>query len=240
MKSKLLLLFQCLLPTTTLALIPFLDGGKQLPKLYDCYFNDQLAKQAKTAVSNALAAGKTNIEVNFSPVPNLDEVKFGTPLNQKFGKLVARDLNVPNGYKPGSNIARQQVGYANIYWAKQLAAAMNGIVGERPVTVVTAEPVGIADVRNKKGIAKLVGLGRQTNDPAAAALVCVNPGGEETWQRLRTALAKPKAPCVMLNSAYSTTYGLGNKVGYEEAYYLKRISKGFVYRAFPGPWYVGL
>lgn len=45
-----------------------------------------------------------------------------------------------------------------------------------------------------------------------------------------------KAPYLILNNAYSTTYGLGNKAGYEEAYYLKRISKGYIFRAFPGPW----
>lgn len=45
-----------------------------------------------------------------------------------------------------------------------------------------------------------------------------------------------KSPFVILNNAFSTMYGLGNKRGYEEAYYLKRISKGWVFRAFPGPW----
>ena len=45
-----------------------------------------------------------------------------------------------------------------------------------------------------------------------------------------------KTPFVVLNNAYSTTYGLGNKRNYEEAYYLKRITKGWIYRAYPGPW----
>ena len=39
-----------------------------------------------------------------------------------------------------------------------------------------------------------------------------------------------------MNNSFSTTYGLGNKQGFEEAYYLKRISKGWVFRAYPGPW----
>jgi len=39
-----------------------------------------------------------------------------------------------------------------------------------------------------------------------------------------------------MNNAYSTSYDIGNKKGFEEAYYLKRISRGFVFRAFPGPW----
>lgn len=45
-----------------------------MPKLYDGWFNDQIAKQASTAVSKAIAAGKKEIEVNFPAVPNLDEV----------------------------------------------------------------------------------------------------------------------------------------------------------------------
>jgi hypothetical protein len=50
------------------ALIPLIDGGKTIPKLYKCYFDSQLAKQASTAVGKAVAAGKTKIEVYFSPV----------------------------------------------------------------------------------------------------------------------------------------------------------------------------
>ena len=51
-----------------------------------------------------------------------------------------------------------------------------------------------------------------------------------------SAHVSPGAPCIVMNNAYSTTYNLGNKRGFEEAYYLKRISKGWVYRSFPGPW----
>jgi hypothetical protein len=56
------------------AFVPLIDGGTDMPKLYDGWFNDQIAKQASTAVSKAIAAGKKEIEVNFPPVPNLDEV----------------------------------------------------------------------------------------------------------------------------------------------------------------------
>jgi len=54
------------------ALVPFIDGGSGMPKLYDGWFNDQMSKQAATAVSKAISAGKTKIEVNFPPVPNVD------------------------------------------------------------------------------------------------------------------------------------------------------------------------
>merc|ERR1719203_282495 len=68
------------------------------------------------------------------------------------------------------------------------------------------------------------------------AVICCNPGGEESWDRIVSAHGSPGAPFIMLNNAYSTTYDLGNKKGFEEAYYLKRISKGWVFRVFPGPW----
>lgn len=58
------------------ALVPFIDGGKGMPKLYDGWFNEQVSKQAATAVSKAIAAGNTKIEVNFPAVPNV-EGKWG-------------------------------------------------------------------------------------------------------------------------------------------------------------------
>ena len=83
-------------------LIPLIDGGKGMPKMYGGYFDEQIAKQASTAVSKAISAGKKNMEVQFPAVPNVEEAKFGTPLNLKFTKsLVARDLKIKGGYKPG-------------------------------------------------------------------------------------------------------------------------------------------
>jgi hypothetical protein len=67
-----LLLLTSFLAQQGLALIPFLDGGKGMPKLYDGWFNEQVSKQAASAVSKAIAAGKRNIEVNFPPVPNVE------------------------------------------------------------------------------------------------------------------------------------------------------------------------
>jgi hypothetical protein len=100
------------------ALVPFLDGGKGMPKLYNGWMDEQIAKQARTAVGKAVAAGKTKIEVNFPPVPNVEEVRFGTPLNQKFGmQVVAKDLAVQGGYRPGSEVSRQLIAYSNVYWA---------------------------------------------------------------------------------------------------------------------------
>lgn len=202
------------------ALVPFIDGGKGVPNLYDGWINEQVAKQARTAVGKAVAAGKKKIEVNFPPVPNVDEVKFGTPMNQKFGKtVVAKDLGVPGGYRPGSNVSRQLIAFSNVYWAKQIAPALVGSpVGGNPVTVLTAEPVAFSEVK-KNGV-NAVGTVSQgpigSNAKQNGAVIAINPGGEETWERLYGRYGTSSAPFVVLNSAYSTTYDLGNKKGYEE------------------------
>lgn len=224
---------------STSAFVPMIDGGKDMPVVYKGYFDSQIAKQAATAVSKAISAGKTRIEVNFPPVPNLDEVRFGTPLNKKFGTLVvAKELSIPGGYKPGSDLARQQVAFANMYWAKKISGAVGGGILGKPVTVLSAEQVSYDQIKNKGGMSKIAPLQvSQQKAPTAAACIVVNPGGEETWERIRNAYMKgDRAPLVVLNNAYSTTYGLGNKRGYEEAYFLKRVSKGWVFRAFPGKW----
>ena len=56
---KVVIGFVCILSTSE-AFVPFLDGGKVMPKLYDGWFNEQISKQANTAVSKAIAAGKVS------------------------------------------------------------------------------------------------------------------------------------------------------------------------------------
>lgn len=42
-------------------LIPLIDGGKGMPKMYGGYFDEQIAKQANSAISRAISAGKKNM-----------------------------------------------------------------------------------------------------------------------------------------------------------------------------------
>lgn len=115
-----------------------------------------------------------------------------------------------------------------MYWAKKIAPALGGF--GKDVHVLTAEQVKFDEIRNS-GV-KSMGSLRSTGTKKGA-LIAVNPGGEETWERIRASQGSP-SPFLILNNAYSTTYELGNKQDYEEVYYLKRISKGWVFRAFPG------
>ena len=64
--------------------VPLIDGGKDMPKLYNGWFNDQIAKQASSAVSRAIAAGKVssflweNYESEGATVLNTTRIeKFG-------------------------------------------------------------------------------------------------------------------------------------------------------------------
>lgn len=170
-----------------------------------------------------------------------DEVRFGTPLNKKFGtNIIAKDLKVVGGYKPGSDVSRYLVGYSNVYWAKKIAGALGGgLLGGKPVAVLTSEQVSFDNVKNMGDLSRSGKL--MTTESRAAGrnnegIIAINPGGEETWNRLVSAHAQPGCPFVVLNNAYSTTYNVGNNAGFEEAYYLKRISKGWVFRSFPGDW----
>lgn len=147
---------------------------------------------------------------------------------------MARDIKFKGGYKPGSNISRNIVAYSNIYWAKQIAGAL-----KKPVGVLTAEQVVFDEIN---GMGDLSRCGRIFTDKARKegrpneSIIAINPGGEETWDRLVSAHGQPGCPVIVLNNSYSTSYDLGNRRGFEEVYYLKRISKGFVYRSFPGDW----
>lgn len=171
-----------------------------------------------------------------------DEVRFGTPLNKKFGtNVISKDLKVDGGYKPGSDVSRYLVSYSNVFWAKKIAGAAGGglLGGGKPVAVLTTEQVSFGSVKNMGDLSRSGKL--MTTESRAAGrngevIIAINPGGEEQWDRLVSAHGSPGAPFVVLNNAYSTSYGLGNQVDFEEAYYLKRISKGWVFRSFPGPW----
>ena len=102
--------------------------------------------------------------------------------SQKFGtKLVARDLGIKGGYKPGSNVSRNLVAYSNIYWAKRLAGAVKGgAIGGKPVGVLTAEQVNFDEI---KKLGDLSRYGRINTEKAKKegrpneAIIAINPGG---------------------------------------------------------------
>ena len=87
---------------------------------------DQMLK----AVGQALADGLTRVEVNFPPVPNLEEVDFGTALNQQFAIEVREALGMED-QKYKIEVRRSLIDFANLYWSRALAA----VAGGQPVYV---------------------------------------------------------------------------------------------------------
>lgn len=175
MKPLLALSLSLLLPATTTAL---LNPGRTMPKLYDGWFNNQISNAASTSISRAISSGIKNMEVQFPPVPNVDEVKFGTPLNQKFGMtLIAKDLKAKGGYKPGSKVSRNLLAYSNIYWAKKIAKAAQGGFG-KPVGVLTAEAVDFDEITSLGGLSRTGKIFQEESRKAGRngeSIICVNP-----------------------------------------------------------------
>jgi hypothetical protein len=168
---------------------------------------------------------------------NFPQVKFGTPLNKQFGtNVVGKDLKVPGGYRPGSNLSRELVAFSNVYWAKKIAPAVKGgLLGNKCVACLTTEPVSFSEIKSLGDISRtgaVMSPQARKEGRNNEAVICINPGGEERWDSLVSAHTQPGQPFVVLNNAYSTSYGLGNQRGYEEAYYLKRVSKGWIFRIF--------
>ena len=138
---------------------------------------------------------------------------------------------------PGSNVSRNLIAYSNVFWAKKLAGTIKS--KSKSVGILTSERVVFDEIKSTGDISRSGALMSQKSKQEGRngeGIICINPGGEETWDRTVSAHGSPSCPVVMLNNAYSTSYDLGNKRGFEEAYYLKRISKGWVFRMFPGPW----
>jgi hypothetical protein len=132
----------------------------------------------------------------------------------------------------GSDISRQLVLFSNIYWAKKIA----NVIGDS-VACITTEPISFGSIKSLGKISRTGTIGQKTNLlKKKECVICINPGGEDQWEKLFGGLASSSSSFIVLNNSFSTSYDLGNKRGYEEAYYLKRISKGWVYRVYPGPW----
>ena len=167
----------------------------------------------------------------------IPQVRFGTPLNKQFGtNCVGRELKVVGGYAAGSDLSRDLIAFSNVYWAKKIAGSVKGgVLGNKCVACLTTENVNFNQIKSTGDITRtgaVMSPKARQEGRNNEAVICINPGGEERWESIRAAHTQPGNPFVVLNNAFSTSYGLGNTRGFEEAYYLKRISKGWVFRAF--------
>ena len=133
-------------------------------------------------------------------------------------------------------VKRDPVSYANIEWARRVAPAFGS---KRKIWVLLAE--GRVDTSQCAKLPKnFVVKPLESPDvdvQSGDAVIVVAPGVTASWTRGYDIGAAAGAPVVFLNSQLSEKYQLGGPLAdVEEVYYLKPISKGFVYRAYPGGW----
>jgi len=211
------------------------SGSNEMPQLYDAWFRKS-GELERTIVASTRACFSKNqrVEVFFNPVPNLDEVKFGTPANQAFGIEIAQDLGLPE-YKPGSLVRRYLLEFAQLYWAKKLADGLGG-----NAWILSTDNLK-KDVITKPGKGKFISTKMKSQDPdnlpkKGDIVIAVNPGPSAgTWKNI--CKTYPDQKIVFLNNLVSENYNIGGPLEeVEQAYYLKRISKGYVLRKYPSIW----
>jgi hypothetical protein len=190
------------------------------------------------ATKAALGKGVKYIEVLFDPVPNLDEVAFGTAWNQKLRKEVSATLKVPD-YATNRG-GPSTLEWSNIYWASQLARG----VGRKKVVALSISGEGCKGQilpTLSKGM-QLIPIQEAKRKGAleeqlkgADLVVVLSPCQESHYADAKAIGDSLGCPVVALNSPYSYRYDIGGGKPFELAYVMKRIPKGWIFRQFPGP-----
>eukprot|EP00607_Mallomonas_marina_P009520 CAMPEP_0182417898 /NCGR_PEP_ID=MMETSP1167-20130531/2347_1 /TAXON_ID=2988 /ORGANISM="Mallomonas Sp, Strain CCMP3275" /LENGTH=335 /DNA_ID=CAMNT_0024591749 /DNA_START=208 /DNA_END=1215 /DNA_ORIENTATION=+ len=210
--------------------------SNEFPNLYEGWIRasgDQITKQMIKSVKAALSKKVQFIEVLFDPVPNLDEVAFGTVMNKKFRQEVSAELKVPD-YATNRG-GPSTLEWSNLYWASRL---VNGIGSPKAVAISLSGE----GTRGKflptlpKGM-RLLTLAEAKRTLAAgeaSVLVLLSPCQSSHYSDGRTLSGKLGVPVIALNAPYSFRYDVGGGSPWELAYVMKRIPKGWIFRTFPG------
>lgn len=212
-----------------------------LPKLYDAWFapNHELCGAMKGAVERAHADGLRQLEIQFPMCPNVEEIEAGTRLNQLFGFQIAADL----GLSSRANyplIKRYLASFSNLYWAKRVATVKPFL--DSKVYAIRSDSVRLDDA-DLTGIDEVLSAGRklpklQDNDVA----IMIDPRYNDAWYNgAKMRKDAENSTVVFLNSQFSETYGLTGPRRWEMketevVYMLKRVTRGYVFKAYGAPW----
>jgi len=212
--------------------------ANEFPNLYGGWIKNQggqIEKQMVKATKAALGKGEKYLEVLFDPVPNLDEVSFGTVWNQKFRKDVAEILKVPDYVCNRGGPATLE--WSNIYWASQLARG----VGKKRVLALSISGEGCKGqfLPTLAGGMKLTPLSDMKLKGAVEAfkgtdlVIILSPCQESHYRDAKATGDALGCAVVALNSPYSFRYDVGGGKPFELAYVMKRIPKGWIFRQYP-------
>ncbi|CDF35649.1 unnamed protein product [Chondrus crispus] len=215
-----------------------------MPKLYDAWFepDHELASQACCAVDRAYSSGVRKMELQWPTVPNLEEIEAGTKLNFEFGKQVSRNLGMAT-QSDYPLIKRYLAQFCNLYWAKRIASCES--FRDRTVWALSCDDVS----KNRaEGYLENVRPGSVRNPPKKGEIgkddvvMILDPRDTSAWVKGAKLLPQGgEGVVVFLNSQFNETYGLtgprnGVLKGTEPVYFLKRVTRGYVFRSFPEPW----
>lgn len=204
---------------------------------------DQISKQIIKSSNAALKKGEKYIEVLFDPVPNLDEVAFGTVWNKKLRKEVVANLKVPEyaANKGGPSILE----WSNLYWANRLGSGIQSAVGKKLIILLSISGEGLKgkDIPTfAKGLvlvtfnnAKKPGAIESLIEGSGGvgAFILLSPCSQSHYKDGAALGDKFKAPVIALNSPYSFRYDVGGGKPFLLSYVMKRIPKGWIFRNYP-------
>lgn len=215
----------------------------KFPKLYDAWFEpeSELAVRACESITSAYDKGIRAMELQWPVVPNLEEISAGTLLNFEFGKQAARALGMgaPSEYQL---VKRYLASFCNVYWAQRLASA--NVFENKTIWVVSSDSISkapAAEVLSSKGI-RLSTMRNIQKEPVKDddVIIVIDPRFTDTWKKgLKS--RPPNGVVLFLNSQFNESYSLtGPRNGIlkeiQTVFFLKRVTRGFVFYEFPGPW----
>lgn len=182
------------------------------------------------------------MELQWPTVPNLEELAAGTLLNFEFGKHVAADLGMA-AQADYPLIKRYLAQFCNLYWAKRISQASP--FRNRTVWAFSTDAVSKARAEHTLGNVRLASLRAPPGKGVVGkddVVVIMDPRDNASWKKGMKVLPGGGDGCVVfLNSQFNETYGLtgprmGVLKGTEPVYFLKRVTRGYVHRAFPHDW----
>lgn len=142
----------------------------------------------------------------------------------KYNKAVATRLAGPDYI-----LRRQSVAYANIDLASRIATKL----GKRTLLLTYDNAVDPSIIKLSKQ-AKIMRINSpevESSTSAKDVLLALSPGVGSHWTK--AAGLKTDAPVVAMNAPFSLAYDIAQGGKWEPIYVVKRLTKGWVYRAYP-------
>lgn len=154
---------------------------QEMPPLYKGWFSQSgiLATQIQDVARSCVQRGDQKLEICFPPVPNVDEVKFGTRLNSMFAEDISVYLKMEDDLK---KVKRYLIEFSNAYWAARLAEAFP----DRSVWILFSDSVKKDSARFPPNVEKVCALRRfeeRENLGDNDIVIIVDPGPTENWKK---------------------------------------------------------